>query len=567
MIDVIPATTKKRAFDESNSSSSSASVVPTTSTSRATARRGGGGGSSSSSKGRIKLLLQCDNGCVPYLNPAQLEQYFPPTPAVGAVGADLWLGLAVRDSCVVPIFSTTTENTWRTERGHGRGKTTTTKTDNHNDQHRTGGSGAIINKKSTTQTKTATSSSTSSRVRGYTFAATKPDPWITAYTRVSVPSFHLTKMNNGNDDDADAGSNNSKKKKGRGRGRSSGNTSKNTNTEVFVYTQHGRQKLTPELYANAALNGLQSHHTVALFDDIDRNTTNNNNKTASATTKKRKEKAECRNEIWFQHLCDKKTDNDSSSASQVWKPILLPISHNGDDGDDDNDVTSTIPLPLPSPSSNKPAVLSSSLSRDTQNSSDDQKKKEQQKISGIAFIGPWKKGMVLSQNRQYASVKWKAILTTDSLHDIVDILNEGTINVIGTNLPQTWAKQKVAMGSIHDILLLLTSTSTSSDVSITTTTTTTTREGKKRPKQTTITDTGCGCMALSDRKYALDSHPLVLGCGCFACKDGRFSRAYVHHLICAKELLAEIILFGHNLHSLLHLLRTYNDQTSRMDSK
>ena len=563
MIDVIPATTKKRAFDESKSSSSSASVVPIASTPRATARGGGGG---SSSKGRIKLLLQCDNGCVPYLNPAQLEQYFPPTPAVGAIGADLWLGLAVRDSCVVPIFSTTTENTWRTERGHGRGKTTTN-TDNNNDQHRNGGSGAIINKKSTTQTKTATSSSTSSRVRGYTFAATKPDPWITAYTRVSVPSFHLTKMKNGNDDDADAGSNNSNKKKGRRRGRSSGNTSKNTNTEVFVYTQHGRQKLTPELYANAALNGLQSHHTVALFDDIDRNiNNNNNNKTASATTKKRKEKAEYRNEIWFQHLWNKKKDNDSSSASQVWRPILLPISHDGDDGDV-GDATSTIPLPLPS--SNKPAVLSSSLSRDTQKSSDDQKKKQQQqqKISGIAFIGPWKKSMVLSQNRQYSSVKWKAILTTDSLHDIVDILNEGTINVIGTNLPQTWAKQKVAMGSIHDILLLLTSTSKSSDVSITTTTTTTTREGNKRPKQTTITDTGCGCMELSDRKYALDSHPLVLGCGCFACKDGRFSRAYVHHLICAKELLAEIILFGHNLHSLLHLLRTYNDQTSRMDSK
>ena len=58
---------------------------------------------------------------------------------------------------------------------------------------------------------------------------------------------------------------------------------------------------------------------------------------------------------------------------------------------------------------------------------------------------------------------------------------------------------------------------------------------------------------LTDKKYAKDGAPLVEGCTCLACKN--HSRAYIHHLHQAKELLAQILLMGHNLHHFLELCR------------
>jgi len=76
-------------------------------------------------------------------------------------------------------------------------------------------------------------------------------------------------------------------------------------------------------------------------------------------------------------------------------------------------------------------------------------------------------------------------------------------------------------------------------------------------KTTTVLNAD-GCMDLADKSYARDPRPLVVGCGCFVCKDARFSRAYIHHLVVAKEMVAEILLFGHNLFSLLELLRSFD---------
>lgn len=54
---------------------------------------------------------------------------------------------------------------------------------------------------------------------------------------------------------------------------------------------------------------------------------------------------------------------------------------------------------------------------------------------------------------------------------------------------------------------------------------------------------------LWDGCYARDTLPLVPGCGCHACLH--HSRAYVHHLLVAKELLAEVLLYQHNQFALL----------------
>lgn len=47
----------------------------------------------------------------------------------------------------------------------------------------------------------------------------------------------------------------------------------------------------------------------------------------------------------------------------------------------------------------------------------------------------------------------------------------------------------------------------------------------------------------------MDPRPLVVGCGCHACRN--HTRQYVHHLLLAHEMLAEVLLQLHNLHHLL----------------
>jgi queuine tRNA-ribosyltransferase len=50
-----------------------------------------------------------------------------------------------------------------------------------------------------------------------------------------------------------------------------------------------------------------------------------------------------------------------------------------------------------------------------------------------------------------------------------------------------------------------------------------------------------------------DSRPIVEGCGCYACQN--FTRAYLRHLIVAKEILAATLISIHNIHTLLQLVR------------
>lgn len=56
---------------------------------------------------------------------------------------------------------------------------------------------------------------------------------------------------------------------------------------------------------------------------------------------------------------------------------------------------------------------------------------------------------------------------------------------------------------------------------------------------------GVGKINLRDRGFARDTLPLVPGCDCFTCL--RHSRAYVHHLLNAQEMLGEVLLFAHNM--------------------
>jgi queuine tRNA-ribosyltransferase len=62
-----------------------------------------------------------------------------------------------------------------------------------------------------------------------------------------------------------------------------------------------------------------------------------------------------------------------------------------------------------------------------------------------------------------------------------------------------------------------------------------------------------GRLNLVNATYASDPRPIDEACACYTCRN--FSRAYLRHLIVAKEMLSATLLSMHNLHTLLELAR------------
>lgn len=59
--------------------------------------------------------------------------------------------------------------------------------------------------------------------------------------------------------------------------------------------------------------------------------------------------------------------------------------------------------------------------------------------------------------------------------------------------------------------------------------------------------TSRGRIRLSNRRYRRDSYPIDTSCDCEACAAG-FSRAYLHHLFAANEVLSAVLTSIHNVH-------------------
>jgi queuine tRNA-ribosyltransferase len=68
--------------------------------------------------------------------------------------------------------------------------------------------------------------------------------------------------------------------------------------------------------------------------------------------------------------------------------------------------------------------------------------------------------------------------------------------------------------------------------------------------------TARGRIRLSNRRYRRDGYPIDTSCDCYACQDGRFSRAYLHHLFAANEVLSAILCSIHNVHFYQSLMRS-----------
>jgi queuine tRNA-ribosyltransferase len=62
-----------------------------------------------------------------------------------------------------------------------------------------------------------------------------------------------------------------------------------------------------------------------------------------------------------------------------------------------------------------------------------------------------------------------------------------------------------------------------------------------------------GRLNLMNATFARDARPIDETCTCYTCQT--FTRAYIRHLVMAKELLAGSLLSIHNLHALIQLVK------------
>ena len=62
-----------------------------------------------------------------------------------------------------------------------------------------------------------------------------------------------------------------------------------------------------------------------------------------------------------------------------------------------------------------------------------------------------------------------------------------------------------------------------------------------------------GRITLRNACFATDKEPIEADCQCYTCRT--FSRAYLRHLIIAKEILALRLTTLHNLHFILEIMR------------
>jgi len=66
--------------------------------------------------------------------------------------------------------------------------------------------------------------------------------------------------------------------------------------------------------------------------------------------------------------------------------------------------------------------------------------------------------------------------------------------------------------------------------------------------------TARGRIRLTHRRYRRDAYPIDTSCDCAACGPG-FSRAYLHHLFAANEVLSAVLTSIHNVHFYQRLMR------------
>ena len=429
-----------------------------------------------------RLLLHAVDGVIPFLTPSLCRRCFP----ADQVRDVLLIGIAVRDTCLVPIY------------------------------------------KKDKQPKAAGSSKGApSKPRGYEFlASAKLDHFVQPYERVTVPTFDLYQ---------DASTVSAGKKKEALDIASMDLPS--ASAHVSLWTINGRHQITSEQYKACAAN-LDSAIAVPLFDMIPpgSNIENSGSVEDIILHKRRLKRMQAvahRNQQWTESML-------VSSRNKV----LLPLA-----------VASDVD-PIPEDM----AWISEKL--------------KGKAACGVALVGyqyihnaerRWEVLQCTRAGLSNCPSASLAVVSTTSTTQIVEFLrfsqSSGCEVIVGTHLPTVWARSKRAF--VCNISSWRNEKSEGN--------------GKKR-QRLVLSDLSAwtvdmdGCFDLNpkdnvrndEHPWFRDKQPLVSGCTCMTCSA--YSRAYLYHLVCSKELLAEMLLFIHNLHHLLTMLRVFNQLLSNSDT-
>lgn len=419
---------------------------------------------------KVKLILHCENGSPPYLTPSLLATCFPSTSR--AVADHLVFGIAVRDTCVTPVYKPKEKKAKKTKR---KDKT-----------HPPSRQGSAVS-----DGTSSVASMSSAKPTGYTFTG-RPlhDDLIIPreYNVLACPSFDLI-------DDGKLGNNGAK-------------AATATHKEVNLITPRGHQKLTPSLYREVVEN-MEATTSIGLYDE------------ASEDNAKRNAKSVERTKLWLEEWNNSSAELEKVAGhrkNKLWAPIV-------------GGADLTLRLDCIENATKLGSVCGVAL-------------------IGIHHIADRQARIELLQSCSKAVPKSMpcALLVANSIGQIMDAAQNG-VSYIGSSLPALLARSRRAL--ILDLHGWKDEEGEDRQY------------GDGRPKKRPRTEGGStidGCICLEDKAFARDTAPFVEGCSCLACTEHK--RAYLHHLINAKELLAEILLFVHNLHVTIHLLQEMADATA-----
>ncbi len=426
----------------------------------------------------FQFLVHAEDGSFPCLTEYLLKTYFNPGDEI--VKNHLLIGVAVKDTCVVPVY----------KEKQGRNLKRKRSIANNNNLESSSGNDAISREKESVITQKPT---------GYTFNSLpiqEQTRLLVGYRTMTLPTFDLL-------DDAQSALDKEKAAKTNKPQKNAKKSDKNTNIDrdkmvpsvtstrdkLSLNSPNGMQQITPKMYTEVALK-LKCDSILALYDQVH-----------SGDGKNRKAAAGERTKLWLD-IC-MSTLEASSNGKKV--PLWASFSCYEDEW--------------------------------SYKKSCKYLKEKGDLLAGISIAG-WhriearhERNKLLDRimnDLQQLGTKY-SILAASNMEQILDAIQRG-VSIVGSALPVIWARSNKALALSLD------------------------------PEESLSTNAinrrlldGDGCIDLSNSIYRHDTSPIVQGCRCLTCRDDKYTASYLHHLINAKELLAQILLFGHNLHHMLLL--------------
>jgi Queuine tRNA-ribosyltransferase len=465
---------------------------------------------SASSCPDVRLLLHTEDGAVPFLTPALLRQAFP---AASVIADVLMLGLAVRDTSVVPVYYPEAAAAATRARKSKKSRRENDKVS------------AATEQAETTMPTTVTRAPP--KPRGYTFSGSVLcDRWLIPYQRVTVPTF----------DPLADGSN-----------PTAPSMPSSYSHPMALWTSNGRQGISiPQFCASAK--GLDSQTCVPLFETIPKTT----NKDARDNDKRTKRKLAIirTNQAWTEQVAAAAPVADKAG---IWAPMAVD-PNGGDETVDQIDLEYVRWIGTQIHGNDGATVQGCALIGFHLVPQPQKRLRLLQAVCSCLLGGETEQSSTTPCPRPAM-----AILSTNSTGQILQILSFASTAtnasraalrmVIGTNLPTLWARSKRAFLVHFDHW-----------------------KQDALPEHVGRLDEN-GCLDLNpptnksvnQHAWFRDTSPMMPNCACLTCQT--HSRAYLYHLVCANEVLAEMLLFIHNLYHLLSLIRKVNHSlTADIDS-